>query len=234
MKACRRTKVTDCVGELRIAAPNFKWCPVLPIPAICPIRTNDTVYQVAGETPLRPVLQPQQIRKLVQAARRNSLYQTTRIRWCLYSQSPSGTNLMPSNIDIRDGSISLGEGHMLAQNIRLHQVLGMGLTVWNDRDIKNGWRHLAVKDFFIFEKPASAVLYFFDDELKMLQVMLLDQDGSDREKVRLHHDEVLANAFGPPHTRDIHGFANYSFPWGNVGSFYDPRTDQSYIAQSWK
>jgi hypothetical protein len=171
---------------------------------------------------------------MVQAVRRYSLYRTTRIHWSLYSQSPSETNLMPSNIDIRDGSISLGEGLAFVHNMSLHQVLTMGLVVRYNTDMKTGWHIVSIWNISMLGRPANTSLYFFREELKQLQFLLLDQELTDSQAVRKHHDDVLTAAFGSPHARDVHGMVKFIFPWGNIESSYDPRSDQSHIVLTWK
>ncbi|MBB3457255.1 hypothetical protein FHT86_005573 [Rhizobium sp. BK313] len=122
---------------------------------------------------------------------------------------------------------------MLARNTSLHQVLDMGFAVWNDWEVNTGWRHISITNILILGRPASAMLSFFREELKKVFFVLLDQDRTDPEKVRQHHDKVLIAAFGPPHSRDIHGFIKYAFAWGSIESSYDPRGVESNIILTW-
>ena len=140
---------------------------------------------------------------------------------------------MVCNIDRSNGSIFFEENRVITRSTNLHRVLSMGFTVWNDWEVKTGWRHVSIKDIFMLGKPASAMLSFFQEELKKVFFVLLDQDRTDPEKVRQHHDRALIAAFGPPHSSNIHGFIKYSFAWGTIESSYDPRAVESNIILTW-
>ena len=61
---------------------------------------------------------------------------------------------MVCNIDRSNGSIFFEENRVITRSTNLHRVLSMGFTVWNDWEVKTGWRHVSIKDIFMLGKPA--------------------------------------------------------------------------------
>ncbi|WFU13265.1 hypothetical protein QA646_30195 (plasmid) [Rhizobium sp. CB3090] len=140
---------------------------------------------------------------------------------------------MVCNIDRNDGSILLGERRVLARNEQLSQVLGMGLTVWNDLEVNTGWRHISIKDIFMLGRPAAARLSFFREELKKVSFMLLDRNRAEPDQVRRHYDEILMAEFGNPQERHPHGMTAYILPWGRIETAYDLHNNQWSILLIW-
>ncbi|MEO8797717.1 MAG: hypothetical protein ABI551_07525 [Polyangiaceae bacterium] len=87
-------------------------------------------------------------------------------------------------------------------------------------------------------KPFGAELYFNDDALAFVQLWYLPvarsgnwSDSSEDEELayKAAQDELLQQLFGLPESSTPQSGNTYSFSWGKVSSYYDPRGGFSSI-----
>jgi hypothetical protein len=140
---------------------------------------------------------------------------------------------MPHEIDIRNGSLPLASGVLLAQNSNLQQLIASGLAINRDIDMNTGWRLISIGRSRIFGKFANLALLFLNDELRQIRFTLEHVGITDPDDLRKFHDSALMHEFGVPQVQDAQK-TMYVFSWGTLVSACDPRGGQSEVVLSWK